>query len=291
MKFTDFEKLRLVIEVLGASPVIANLENQFKGEGLSVHENIARIVIGDEGIYHIDPSGLLTKVIVNIVDKNISSRYAAELSQLVHNNDFESLKLLSDVHKYHLLKCKVIERAENEGWRDKYKMNRRTDGTFFYRFIENNEVYLERENQRLYVCKICLKEINRLLGSSDTREIFDIDDFFSSSVYETNRLPEKGNYSHLCAPNIYQNDWSEISKRYRALIHYQCENPDCPSPDLLSQNLHQYLHTHHLSLDKSNNQYSNLKALCVYCHANQPNHEQMKKTLDYIQYKRLRNIG
>ena len=291
MKFTGFDELRLVIEGLGASPAIANLEIVFQGEGLSVNEHIDRIVIGDEGIYHIDPSGLLTKVIINIVDKNISSRYAADLSELVHNNEFDSEKVLDNIHKYHLIKCKVIERAENQGWRDKYKMNRRTDGTFFYRFIENNEVYLERENQQLYVCKVCLKEINRLLDSNDVRETFDVGDFFSSSVNVTNGLPTQGHYSHVCAPNVYQSDWSAISKRYRALTNYQCESPTCPSPDLLAPNFHKYLHTHHLSFDKSNSHYSNLKALCVYCHANQPNHAHMKKTPDYLSYIKLRNIS
>ncbi len=291
MKFTKFEKLSYIIAQLGAPPVIANLEKQLLGEGIPVEPNKERIVIGQNGIFHIDPSGILTKVIIHIVDKNINLRYALKIKQHVEKNEFESPDLIKDLHKYHLVNCTTIERAEREGWRkEKYRMSRKHDGTFYYRFIEDNSIVSEQSNQKLLACKNCLKEINNLLNKHYTTSDFDLNNFLSSDLQITHGLPKEGNYSDMCAPNIYQSDWSEISKKYRALIGYQCENPACPFPDLSESIYHQFLHTHHVSQDKSNSNYSNLRALCIYCHSNQANHEQMKSTSDYIRYTNLRNI-
>lgn len=291
MKFTGFEKLRLIVDELGAPPVIANLQKLLLGKGIPVNENIEQIVIGDNGIYFIEPSGVLTKVIIHIVDKNVNSRYAKGIRDHVMNNEFDSPELIKDLHKFHLIKCTTIEKAENEGWRkEKYRMSRKQDGGFHYRFVEDNAVIAERDTQKLLVCKNCLRVINPLLDKSYTPSDFDLSKFLSSDMKIVNHLSKEGDYSDVCAPNIYQSDWKEISRKYRALKNYHCENTDCPAPDLSVSKFHRYLHTHHVSFDKSNNNYSNLKAMCVYCHANQPNHGQMKKTPDYIEYKRLRSL-
>ena len=290
MDFTKFKKLRLVIDEFGASPVIANLEKLLLGEGIAIQEHVDNVIVGQNGVFYIE-GNVLTKVVIHIVDKNINTKYAIKIREHVHKSEFELPELIKDLHKYHLVKCITIERAENEGWRkDKYHMSRKHDGTFHYRFIEDNAVAFTRENQKLLVCKNCLKVINPLLSKNYTTDDFDLDKFLSSDVDISHGLPNQGDYSDICAPNIYQADWAEISKKYRALSGYKCQNSGCPAPDLSHNNYHRYLHTHHVSQDKSNNNYSNLKALCIYCHANQANHSQLKDTPDYIKYTTLRNL-
>ena len=228
MMFTKFEKLRFEIDRFNVSPVIANLEKRLRGKGIPVEENIEQIVVGDYGIYYLDPSGVLTKVIIHIVDKEINSRYAIAIKQHVKNEEFNSPDLIKDLHKYHLVKCTTIERAENEGWRkEKYRMSRKQDGGFHYRFVEDNSVVVERDNQRLYVCKNCLRVINPLIDEAYTPTDFDLGHFLSSDLNIVDHLPREGDYSDMCAPNIYQKDWPGISKKYRTLINYQCESPDC----------------------------------------------------------------
>lgn len=292
MKFTNFKKLQLVVKELGASPVIAKLEKQLTGEGVPVAENSERIVIGEGGIYQIDPSGLLTKVVIHIVDKNIHSKYAIHLRELVVNQQFDSPQLVKDVHKYHLVKCKTIERAENEGWRkDRYRMSRRTDGSFFYRYLDSNSVLAEKEDQKLNVCKNCLSEINSLAVHTYSVSDFDLKLFLSSEFEIITPLVRQGEYADMCVPNLYKSDWSEISRKYRSLKEYQCESLDCPHPDLSETKFHKFLHTHHASLNKTNNDYLNLKAYCIYCHAHQPNHSQLLSSPDYKTYINLRGIS
>jgi hypothetical protein len=290
MEFTKFEKLRLAIEEFGASPVVANIDKALMGKGIPVKGNIENIVVGEEGIFYIE-GDVLTKVVIHIVDKNIDSKYAIKIKKFVQNKEFNLPELIKELHKYHLVNCEMIKRADREGWRkEKYHMSRKQNGEFYYRFIENNAVSTVKEHQQLLVCKNCLKVINLLLGKGYTTDDFDLDGFLSSAVQISHGLPKEGSYSDMCAPNVYQADWGEISKKYRELTNYQCQSSNCPMPDLSANNYHRYLHTHHVSQNKSNNNYSNLKALCIYCHATEPNHSQIKKTTDYINYTALRNL-
>ena len=154
MKFTDFSKLKIEIAALGANPVAANLEKALIGRGISVEHDSDKIVVGAHGIYLVD-QGVAVKVVLHIVDMNLSSSYSRKVLALVDNGDFESPDLIEAIHKYHVLKCKTIENAERHGWRkDRYKMSRRNDGSFYYRFLMNNNVYVEREAQKLRYVRI-----------------------------------------------------------------------------------------------------------------------------------------
>jgi len=292
MDFTSFNKLRRVVAQFGASPVVANLDKVLTGEGIGIDANTDQVVVGDNGIYYVDPRGALTKAVVHIVDKNINDAYSRKLKTSVMNGDFDSDDVLKDTHKYHLMKCVTIERADAGGWRkQKYHMSRKQDGCFFYRFVDEDKVLFPRENQKLYVCKNCLRELERVTEEHYSRESFDLKSFLSSDYEAFLNVDRDGKYADECAPNIYKKDWAKISKTYRGLIKYQCENPDCPCPDLSDTSYRKYLHTHHVSFDKSNNNYSNLKALCIYCHSNQPNHAHIKQLPEYTKYIKLRGLG
>ncbi len=289
MDFTKFKRLRLAVEALGASQVVANLEKIFLGEGMDI-DDPERVVTGASGVYYISPEGVLTKVIVHIVDKSINDRYARKLSQLVNDGLFESDELIKESHKYHLVKCRTIERAEREGWKIKYKMSRRHDGSFFYRYIDGHKI-IKRDRQKLLVCKNCLEVVNNLMHEHYTVHVFEPDLFLNEDMVSTQGLPSNGDIADYCEPNVYASDWRTISLKYRQLVKFQCEDPNCPMPDLSDRKFHKFLHTHHVSQDKSNNNYLNLKALCIYCHAKQPNHGQVRHSPAYNEYIQLRRIS
>lgn len=288
MDFTRFEKLRRAVELLGASQVVARLEKQLVGKGIDV-DDPERIITGDNGIYYITPEGVLTRVLIHIVDKQIGDRYGAIIADLVRRRDFDTEELIKNIHRYHLVKCKTIGKAENEGWKTKYKMSRRRAGRFFYRFIDGNRV-IESDQQRLLPCMNCLADINQILGRRYTVSNFVPDELLGDEAFIAYGLPRAGELADFSKPNSYSEDWAEISRRYRSLAKYQCQDPSCPAPDLSSIQYKKYLHVHHVSQDKSDNAYTNLRALCIYCHARQPNHASMKQLSVYREYSRLRGL-
>lgn len=65
----------------------------------------------------------------------------------------------------------------------------------------------------------------------------------------------------------YAKDWEYVSHQYRSEQNFVCEN--C-GVDLSRRKF--LLHTHHVDQNKANNNFSNLKALCVLCHAGHHSH-------------------
>ena len=287
MEITKFNKLRLAVAALGAEPAVAELEKRLRSSGVDIEKSST--VVTSNGIYHIDKSGLLTRVIVHIVDKVVNDRYSDKLPTLVAQHQFESDELVKEINKFHVMNCHTIESAVKDGWSDRYKGSRRTDGRFFYRFLKDNQVIAEQNNQKLNICKNCLKLIARKTGKKMSVDSFDLNSFFDIHS-DLNNLNQNVQSELACAPNVYQDDWPEISKQYKAINNYQCQGPDCSHPDLSDPGYQKYLHTHHKSFDKTNNQISNLQALCIKCHAEQPNHEQVKVNPDYMEYLRLRGV-
>lgn len=62
----------------------------------------------------------------------------------------------------------------------------------------------------------------------------------------------------------YTKDWDNVSRQYREKHNYTCENCGL---EISNEYDRQYMHVHHISGVKVNNRESNLKCLCLYCHA------------------------
>lgn len=286
MKLTRFENLEAAIRSLGGSKVTAELVKAFNTGTKDVDPD--DIIVGDFGIYWLSDEGVLTKVVVHIVDKSLSGSYVrSELVDLVNRAEFEDESLIPDLHKYHLVRCNTLERAENEGWRDKYKMSNRQDGRFFYRFVKDGQVKVTREDQRLFVCKNCLADVisTGFVAPGTTRDTFEPGKFLDTEEGgEFVGLDEQGEFAEHSLPNMYADDWRAIARTLKRKKKYRCEGADCPSRDLSSPKLRRYFHAHHKDMDKSNNRFSNLEALCIHCHAHQPGHEHMLSSKDYRDY-------
>lgn len=286
-QLTRFESLLVEVRKLGADKLIKEIARDLE-TGL-LDANPEDIVYGENGLYYVDQRGVLARVIVHIVDKRIDSRYFPDVARkAIDNDNFDDDLVVKKSHKFHVLNCTTLQTAERDGWRDKYKMTQNRDGTFYYRFITKEKVYKENRHQKLLVCSNCLRELNKKYKGQDSFLVdnFSMDKFFSAEYMQHWQKPEDYTLDVESVPNIYQKDWSEISRKFKEKKNYQCEGENCRYRDLSKPELRQYLHCHHRNMDKSNNNFSNLMALCIACHAEQPNHEHMKGA-EYKSYIKL----
>jgi hypothetical protein len=286
MKLTTFDNLEAAIRLLGGTKVSVELIRSLELGTKDVRPE--DVIVGDFGIYYLSDDGVLSRVVVHIVDKSLTGRYVKpELRTMVEREDYENDALVEDLHKYHLVRCNTLERAEREGWRDRYKMSNRKDGRFHYRFLEEKKVREVREDQRLYVCKLCLNDVidTGYVNAGTDREHFEPQSFLTTAdAHDLVGLEEQGEYAEHSLPNMYVDDWRLIARSLKQKKRFRCEGPNCPRRDLSDQSIQRYLHAHHVDMDKSHNRFSNLQALCIYCHANEPGHSHMKATPDYRRY-------
>jgi uncharacterized protein YlaI len=282
VKLTQFKDLLRAINRVGASQSVEKLAGELK-TGFT-DADLKDLVFGENGLFYVDELGLVTRVIVHIVDKGIN-HFEYKHKMAIEKGAFDNKGVIEKAHRYHLVNCKTLRQALAEGWREKYKMTQKENGHFYYRFLKDNKVYKKNNEQPLYVCYFCLQEINKKHNSSlqydkfnFTPKVFFSDEFRGHWLVNSNYQVDSESI-----PNCYQQDWGEISKKYKAKVNYRCEEASCRYPDLSAPSLRKYLHCHHVNMDKSNNNFSNLKSVCLECHAKQPNHGHMQ-TAHYRQY-------
>ncbi len=111
---------------------------------------------------------------------------------------------------------------------------------------------------------------------------FDIADFLFEYVTLFHALPSRK--ASNAALDDYAENWHEISNSYRELRRWTCEGCGVDLSEHPS-----LLHCHHVNGVRSDNTKSNLRALCMICHAEQPSHGHMKVPSDQRrQIERLR---
>ena len=81
--------------------------------------------------------------------------------------------------------------------------------------------------------------------------------------------------------NNYPEDFDEISKRAREQRGWRCQ---CRRRDFSRPTDRKYLHVHHRNGMKNENFEGNLQVLCLKCHANQPQHDHLKKLPEYREF-------
>ncbi|CAL2105663.1 5-methylcytosine-specific restriction enzyme A [Tenacibaculum sp. 190524A02b] len=188
-------------------------------------------------------------------------------------------------YKYHLSNCSTITKNIKSNRKSRYVISQRTDGVFKINLLEDNIVVKKDLYEPLTVCKNCLTKLNYKgyaeLSYSKKMNVFNtfsLDEYFDKS--NETILSTLGFREEINTPvNVYSDNFAELSLAYRENKRFVCE--ECSIN--LSDNK-KYLHVHHIDGDKSNNKESNLKALCIECHAKQPNHEWLKFNPDYIKF-------
>ncbi len=286
LTLTQFEKLHTAIRRLGAEQSVERLIREIETGKKDVRPE--ELVYGENGIFYVDHRGILKRIILHICDKNVASHYVRDVAREAYEaREFEDRHLIRAIHRYHLINCDTLHRAKAQGWRDKYKMSSRRDGRFYYRFTNGNEVLAINEEQRLDVCGNCIRELNSRWETEFDRRDFSLGMFFSHGA-DTPGIEFGGeSASEASLPDIYHKDWPMISKKYRSLVGYRCENENCDFPDLSDPQLHKFLHCHHKNLVTGDSSFSNLKALCLYCHAEEPMHEKIRRNKDYQAFLRI----
>jgi hypothetical protein len=194
--------------------------------------------------------------------------------------------------KFHFASCTTLEEMHKDNQIDKYVVATTTDGWFDINIIGGGKK--NQTKQRLDVCKNCLHRLNYKGYShySLTPEIkqshvnsFSISEFFGRYPVSQIKIVPKYNSDNKPV-NDYTADFENISKAYRESVHWRCEGVGCGRV-LAQPQLRQYLHTHHRNGTKYDNNWSNLMALCIQCHAERPGHAQLKASVHYKAFMAL----
>lgn len=220
-----------------------------------------------------------TRVLLYIRDVNVSSgRYSQNKT----------------LPKFHLSWCTTLKNMKAGKRFDRYVLSTRTDGIFEIRKTGKYSRNVTKFNESLDVCKNCLDKLRYQgyrNGSSWSKnqnifQGFSLGDFFAKYPKSPLNSKPKPRYTSTTAPtDVYPENFSEISTAYRTKMGWICQ--EC-GINLSNLTLRKYLHTHHCNGRKHDNRETNLKALCIKCHANQPDHGQMKSLPDYMQFQSLR---
>jgi hypothetical protein len=265
-KFESF--LESVKEITSAK--LMEAINLLQNEGKDISD-ISNIFVGNNGeLVDILPDGTLVKLNLYIATKNID-RY--------------SLNTLSskDLYKYHIYKCSTISQMFNAQRKHRYKVNSRDDGTFFFIFNDYNGNILKKEKfQKLDICKNCLKKFQNTYPSDYDVAHFNLKRFHNQNssffAFDTSEL-EKGEDAR---PNVYSQQWREISTQLKTKRDYTCENCGWKPNNAYHK---KFVHTHHQNGDKTNNGKENLKVLCIECHSNVDGyHGQIKSQSNYKEF-------
>jgi len=208
------------------------------------------------------------KVVLYIRDQHISSRYDTSGSG----------------YRFHIADCRKLKEMREKGKFDRYVVANRKDGKFIVNRFEYNKLLEEQIEVEIPVCKLCLTALNYDNYKHSIRDqkdeiwsSFNLIDYFEKYSSKISKVPR---YTTDNAPlNVYPDNIDEISRIYKMSMNWQCE--DCRI-DL--QNNKRFLHLHHIDSNKYNNNTSNLRALCIKCHANQPDHDHLRNSPDYIRF-------
>lgn len=184
-------------------------------------------------------------------------------------------------YKFHVAGCRTIDWMFSTGRRNRYVVTKNLTSEF-YVVVREGESIRSEGPQKMNVCKNCLDALNyrgytqesswgklRIYGD------FSLEDFFDD--YEETTFPTLPDYDEHTAPaNVYPANFSQISMQYRRKQNWRCE-----ACGLDLRRHKKWLHTHHINHQRNDNRTSNLRALCLRCHADQPDHDRLKKTPEY----------
>ena len=198
-------------------------------------------------------------------------------------------------YKYHVAECRTLRDMRKRRRFARYVGTQRTDGVFMANLMRFHEdaPFTQDLLVNLSVCKNCLDTLdwqsyrqrnatkkNRLVAEFQPAEFLEK---YGSLVTV---LPK---HSPRTAPvNGYPSNWLEISLRLRKEQNWICEQCGL---DLGQSFMQGWLHVHHIDGNRGNSDSSNLKALCIQCHAKQPGHERIRRDPDYRDFMLRKGAG
>ena len=188
-------------------------------------------------------------------------------------------------YKFHVANCSTIQQMKKwNRFETRYVASTRTDGKFLVNIIDFDEIIESEEKLiEMSVCKNCLRHLNYKNYDRNRKKVFDefsLEEFFN--IYSETTVSKPPHTNRNAPLNVYQPDQSEHSHQCRERAGWRCQGCEI----LLEGEAGKFLHTHHINGDKTNNNPSNLRALCVDCHNEQAQHSLQVR--EFREYKRKR---
>ncbi len=183
--------------------------------------------------------------------------------------------------KFHLLDCRTIEDMKRKKQFEKYFIYSRRTGLFKMGYVaprQKHRIVGTLDDVPIRVCKNCLKKLYP--GKSWTElermaQTFSLEKFLDEQNTHFTDLPSRE--AETTPPDNYPDNWDQISQAYRRSAGWVCE--EC-GVDLSAPKHHRLLQTHHINGVRGNSSPANLKALCILCHSQSPNHNHMGVNLN-----------
>jgi hypothetical protein len=236
-------------------------------EGILV-ENIRDIKIQEDGTFEYKGQ----KVLVYIRDQRYNPRYGR------------------GEYKFHISNCETINRYIQNNRFDRYVVSTRTDGKFLVNIKNSVTNSFEKKNviMELKVCKNCLLNLSYkgYRGHYDPESIkiyknFKLEEFFEQ--YSTRHTTTPTHTDTNAPDDLYPDDFEQISRKIREECDWTCQNCGIK----VKPEHRNFMHIHHINGVKSDNKRTNLKCLCIKCHAEQPDHEHLQFSPDYFKFREL----
>lgn len=165
--------------------------------------------------------------------------------------------------RFHICKCETIDEFISSGRFRQHYVRANTEPVPV-KNLDNRGII--EEVSGLPLCKYCLDMISNVTALNTTQFV---------------ELLKAANGENHQKENLetnlfgYTRDWEYISKELREKHNYTCENCGLKLEDDYDK---QFMHVHHISGDKTNNDERNLKCLCLYCHAHVDDHHYKRLT-------------
>lgn len=217
---------------------------------------------------------------ITILDNGLLSYKGRQVLLYIKDHGWNVIAAInngSSGKKYHVSYCKTLEEMKSKGRYERYVANNDIDG-FFLIDGKNQDTQKYTEGKaELKVCKNCLKHLNynQYKEKSSLDHVFrdfSLKEFFIN--YQT-FFKHQPKYKASEIKSAYTDDWPEISRGYKESVKWACEG--C---HLKLKKHPKLLQIHHINGVKQDNSGLNLKALCLECHAQEPNHHHMKISVD-----------
>lgn len=190
-----------------------------------------------------------------------------------------------DYPKYHLFECQTLETMRKNEKGHRYKKTMRADGKFLILITYNDSRDSKQIYKELEVCGYCKNHYNKQYNENVTKKTFNLKTYFEKPIDGATPYIDIA-YDFTTVPKFYSRNWKQISDSLKMQLNYTCQQCGIK----LEGDHKKYLHVHHVNSNPSNNIVSNLKAVCIECHAEEHNHSHIKASNDYRQFMRIKDI-